>query len=118
MYKAADSTLSTGAGKTVGLGAGDPVRWFGGRKSEEVIQEPGTTELEAMDFQIDQPASMAYNATEGNFVNAEGEKETQPGVLKLDRRESNQIKFGSAMPLMMGAGFALEKLDQNLEMNP
>ena len=97
--------ILAGAG-AVGLGAGT---LFGGSeaKADEVIQEPGTTELEAMDFQIDQPASMMYNATEGNFVNAEGEKETQPGVLNWIADNPTKSSL-AAMPLMMGAGFALE----------
>ena len=90
----------------VGLGAGT---LFGGSeaKAEEVFQEPGTTELEAQDIQIDQPASMAYNATEGNFVNAEGEKESQPGVLNWIAENPTKSSL-AAMPLMMGAGFALD----------
>ena len=76
--------------------------------SEEVIQEPGTTELEAQDITIEEPASMAYNATEGNFVNAEGERETQPGMLNWIADNPTKSSL-AALPLMMGAGFGLDK---------
>ena len=99
--------ILAGAG-AVGLGAG---ALFGGSeaKAEEVIQEPGTTELEAQDIQVEEPTSMAYNATEGNFVNAEGEKETQPGVLNWIAENPTKSSL-AALPLAMGAGFGLEKL--------
>jgi len=93
--------ILTGAGA---VGAGT---WamMGGAKAEE----PGTTELEAQDITIDQPESMMYNATEGNFVNAEGERETQPGMLNWIADNPTKSSL-AAMPLAMGAGFGLEKL--------
>ena len=91
----------------VGLGAG---ALFGGSeaKAEEVFQEPGTTELEAQDIQIDQPASMAYNATEGNFVNAEGERETQPGVLNWIAENPTKSSL-AALPSRNGSRFRIRE---------
>ena len=76
--------------------------------SEEVIQEPGTTELEATDIQVEEPTSMMYNATEGNFVNAEGEREPQPGVLNWIAENPTTSSL-AALPIGMGAGFGLDK---------
>ena len=63
----------------------------GGGGGETMVQEPGTTEVEAFDERIDDPTAMTYNATDGTFTNVEGDPLDQTGVLKLDCRSSDHI---------------------------
>ena len=77
------------------------------RKRKKCYKNPGPRNSKLQDIQVEEPASMAYNATEGNFVNAEGEKETQPGVLNWIADNPTKSSL-AALPLMMGAGFALD----------